>query len=94
MADCVETMYYTSNEENGRFKPWHGLGTPVETAPTSADAIRLAGLDWDVTQREVRTVDGLSIPGYYANVRSSDKECLWNTTLSFNNFFLLANSFY
>lgn len=27
---------------------WHGLGTVVSEAQTSADALRLAGLDWDV----------------------------------------------
>lgn len=28
---------------------WHGLGQVVETAQSSADAIKLAGLDWDVS---------------------------------------------
>ena len=28
--------------------PWHGLGTVVDTAPTSAEAIGLAGLDYQV----------------------------------------------
>lgn len=27
---------------------WHGLGTVVSEAQTSADALRIAGLDWDV----------------------------------------------
>ena len=27
---------------------WHGLGTVIESAATSADAIKLAGLDWTV----------------------------------------------
>jgi phage/plasmid-like protein (TIGR03299 family) len=30
---------------------WHGLGVNVAAAVTSADAIRLAGLDWDVSKR-------------------------------------------
>ena len=42
MSALVETMMYV------REKPWHGLGTQVEEAPTSADALRLAGLDWRV----------------------------------------------
>ena len=42
MSANVETMMYV------REKPWHGLGTRVEEAPTSADALRLAGLDWTV----------------------------------------------
>lgn len=43
MSANVESMFYA-----GREKPWHGLGTQVEGAPTSADALRLAGLDWTV----------------------------------------------
>ena len=43
MSANVESMFYA-----GREKPWHGLGTQVEEAPTSADALRLAGLDWTV----------------------------------------------
>jgi phage/plasmid-like protein (TIGR03299 family) len=30
---------------------WHGLGTVVDHAPTSAAAFKLAGLDWDVLTR-------------------------------------------
>lgn len=31
------------------YKPaWHGFGTVVQEAQTSADALRIAGLDWDV----------------------------------------------
>lgn len=39
MAHEVERMMYV------REKPWHGLGTMVQEAPTSADALRIAGLD-------------------------------------------------
>ena len=70
MSACVESMFSV------REVPWHGLGTIVEEAPTSADAIRLAGLDWEVNQEEVRTESGSKIPGYYANVRSSDGKVL------------------
>ena len=35
MSANVESMFYA-----GREKPWHGLGTQVEEAPTSADALR------------------------------------------------------
>ena len=37
----VETMFYV------REKPWHGLGTEVQEAPMSIDALILAGLDWE-----------------------------------------------
>ncbi len=70
MAANVETMFYT------REKPWHGLGTRVEEAPTSADALRLAGLDWEVAQEPVFTAAGDVIPSYRANVRNSDRKVL------------------
>lgn len=33
--------------------PWHKLGTIVEGTPTSADAIKLAGLDWTVEKHPI-----------------------------------------
>lgn len=44
MAANVETMFSV------RETPWHGLGEIIQDAPTSEDAIRLAGLDWEVVQ--------------------------------------------
>jgi phage/plasmid-like protein (TIGR03299 family) len=76
MSHEVETMYYTSNEANGRFVPWHGLGTPVAEALNSADALKTAGLDWTVEQTPVYTNELVQIPNYKANVRSSDKSVL------------------
>lgn len=70
MAANVETMFYT------REKPWHGLGTKVEEAPTSTDALRLAGLDWQVIQEPIYTDTGKRISGYKANVRDSDRKVL------------------
>lgn len=31
-----------------REKPWHGLGRVIESAPNAEEAIRLAGLNWEV----------------------------------------------
>lgn len=39
MAANVETMFSV------REKPWHGIGTVVQDAPGSREAIQLAGLD-------------------------------------------------
>lgn len=77
MSHNVESMFYceTIDSTGKRFVPWHGLGTPVTEAPTSADAIRLAGLDWNVQQKTVE-VDGVIVPGYKANVRDSDDSVL------------------
>lgn len=55
--------------------PWHGLGTIVQDAPTSRDALHLAGLDWTVIQRPV-IVDGNEVPNYKANVRDNDNSVL------------------
>lgn len=70
MAANVETMFYT------REKPWHGLGVYVEKAPTSEDALRLAGLDWKVRQEDVYTDTGAFIAGYKVNVRDCDDKIL------------------
>ena len=76
MAHEVESMFYVSNEENGRFVPWHGLGTPVQEALTSADAIKIAGLDWKVEAKPIYTDMNIEIPGYKANTRDSDNKVL------------------
>ena len=70
MSANVETMMYV------REKPWHGLGTKVDEAPTSAEALELAGLNWKVEQTPVYTVDGTLIPNYKANRRNTDKSVL------------------
>ena len=70
MAANVETLFSV------REKPWHGLGTIVMEAPTSADALRLAGLDWNVVQEPVYTGYNEMVKGYKANVRSTDRKVL------------------
>jgi len=71
MAANVETMFSV------REKPWHGLGTIVQDAPNSAEAIRLAGLDWAVIPKPL-FIDGNPEPieGLVANTRSSDNSVL------------------
>ena len=71
MAANVESMFYV------RETPWHGLGTRVNTAPSSSEALRLAGLDWDIVQQPIYTEgDENAIPGYRANVRDRDGRVL------------------
>ena len=70
MSANVESMLYT------REKPWHGLGVMCEEAPNSADALRIAGLDWTVESKPVFTDNGVEIPGYKLNMRSSDNKPL------------------
>ena len=70
MSANVESMFYV------REVPWHGLGTMVMEAPTSEEALRLAGLDWNVIQCSIETEDGVPIPGFKANIRETDEKVL------------------
>ncbi|MBQ9927320.1 MAG: DUF932 domain-containing protein [Lachnospiraceae bacterium] len=70
MAANVETMFSV------REKPWHGLGKIVMEAPTSAEALHLAGLDWNVVQEPIYTEFNEPVEGYKANVRDSDRKVL------------------
>ena len=70
MAANVESMFSV------REKPWHGLGIIVNEAPTSADALRLAGLDWNVVQEPVFTGWKEPVEGYRVNLRDSDRKVL------------------
>ncbi len=70
MAANVETMFSV------RKTPWHGIGTVVQDAPDSREALWLAGLDWHVEQKKIRTDDGSVIEGFWANVRDVDQKVL------------------
>ncbi len=70
MSAEVETMFYT------RTAPWHDLGTRVEDAPGSKEALEAAGLNWQVIQKEICTQDGRIIPGFRANIRDQDQRVL------------------
>ncbi len=70
MSAEVETMFST------REKPWHGLGKIVRQAPTSEEAMEMAGLNWNVVQEPVYTMHGDVVQGYKANVRDSDRKIL------------------
>ena len=70
MAANVETMFSV------RKTPWHGIGTVVQDAPDSREALWLAGLDWHVEQKKIHTDDGSVIEGFWANVRNVDQKVL------------------
>ena len=70
MAALVESMMYV------REVPWHGLGTKVDEAPNSKEAIKLAGLDWNVNPTVIYDANGKEISGYKANMRDSDQSIL------------------
>jgi phage/plasmid-like protein (TIGR03299 family) len=74
MAHEVEQMFSVIET------PWHRLGRIVQAAPTTEEAIRLAGLDWTVSEhpiyRKSELVDPsqalVPIPSHKAIVRDSD----------------------
>lgn len=45
-------------------------------APTSKEALELAGLDWKVIQKDIWTVDGIELDGFKANCRDTDGQVL------------------
>ena len=65
---------------------WHGLGTVVDQAPTSEAAIKLAHLEWEVTQQPIYTdssqqtlacgADKAQVAGWCANVRKDTGDVL------------------
>jgi hypothetical protein len=60
---------------------WHKLGTVVANALTSAQAIELARLNWEVEQWELKAFDRelgkeALVPGKYANVRKDTGKVL------------------
>ncbi len=70
MPANVETAMYN------KVPAWHGLGTVVSEAPTSADALHLAGLDWNVLPEKVYLKDGTEVPETVANIRDTDRSIL------------------
>ncbi|SEJ69207.1 phage/plasmid-like protein TIGR03299 [Dyadobacter koreensis] len=72
-------------------KAWHGLGQIVEAAPTSGEAIGLAGLDYQVVKTPVKTapfdlriehigvgvtVQEMVVPNHFATVRTDSMQPL------------------
>jgi phage/plasmid-like protein (TIGR03299 family) len=69
MAHEVENMLYVGAT------PWHSLGVKLDNPPTAAEAIKLAGLNWSVGLKALRTVDGESVD-HRATYRLSDGRIL------------------
>jgi phage/plasmid-like protein (TIGR03299 family) len=75
MSANVEDMFSV------RAVPWHGIGTIVEEAPNSEEALKLGGLDWEVIQEPAfitapETNAYVPVSGYKVNIRSTDREVL------------------
>lgn len=89
-------LNYNINTEKHSFfsvkeKAWHGLGTIIENYPTSAEAIRYAGLNYTVEKRPLFTfntennnadpeadiiIPEIVVPNFYANVRTDTDDVL------------------
>lgn len=63
----VESLFYMGST------PWHGLGTKVTEALTFEEAIRKAGLDWDVIKEPIYTEDKVQVPRFQAIRRTDNK---------------------
>lgn len=72
MAHEVEMMFSV------RETPWHGLGRIVREAPTSEEAIKLAGLDWRVVEQPIYWQNGIAneIETHKAVLRSDNHKLL------------------
>ena len=57
-------------------RPWHGLGTILTDCPTSAEAIKIANLGWDVLQEPIYLKNGNEVPDYFANIRNDTNDVL------------------
>jgi len=86
------------NEKTGKHsffsvkeKAWHGLGQIVESYPTSAEAIKFAGLDYTVEKRPLFTYDSeshranketdnvipkIDVPDFHATIRTDNEQVL------------------
>lgn len=63
-------MFYVRSEGT----PWHEEGTEVSEAKVAAEAIKLAGMDWNVIPEPVCDSRGVVIPEYQAMVRDTDRK--------------------
>ena len=71
-------------------RPWHGLGTVLENAPTIEEGIKIAGLDWDVSLRPIITDDAenISVDTHKIVVREDIRQPLGVVS---NNYKVLQN---
>ncbi|NHA03316.1 DUF945 domain-containing protein [Mucilaginibacter sp. HC2] len=85
-AATNEYSFFSVNE-----RAWHGLGKTVDQYPTSAEAIKHAGLDYTVEKRPLFTYDTenhqgdpdrdllipeIEVPNYFATIRTDTEQVL------------------
>lgn len=77
-------MAHNLNTANGKTSmmyvgevPWHRLGTKLENPATATEAIQVAGLDFRVVKKTLRTATpDLPVVGHYATVRTDNLQVL------------------
>ena len=69
MAHEIENMFSVQQV------PWHKLGIVVEKSPSIEEAIKLAGLDWEVGLKKLFTPEGTEVDAL-ATYRTSDNAIL------------------
>lgn len=55
---------------------WKGIGTEFDTNYSAEEALELAGLNWNVVQKDLFTEEGDKIEGFKANVKETDDTVL------------------
>jgi phage/plasmid-like protein (TIGR03299 family) len=83
MAHDIDTTTGRAAFYSHRQTPWHGLGTVVDEAQDSDGALRMGGLDWDVTLRPVffgafdeSNMGTGRVPNKFATVRGDTEAAL------------------
>ena len=76
MSALIENMFYVNEDGSSRNVPWHGIGTSIDHAASSEEALEISGLNWTVRQEDLVSTSGIDIPGYKANIRSTDNQFL------------------
>jgi len=55
---------------------WHKLGNLIQNAPSIAEGIKLAGMDWQVILERMLLADGKEVPNAFASIRNTDRSVL------------------
>lgn len=81
----AHNIYYNEQSEKHSFfsvkeKAWHNLGQVVQDYPTSTEAIRHAGLDYEVEKRKLFTHSfedtTIEVPNYFSTIRTDNNTVL------------------
>jgi phage/plasmid-like protein (TIGR03299 family) len=72
-----DTLFYVMASQ--RDVPWHGLGTPLTTAPTIQEAIVASGTNWEAELVALMIMDGnkaVTVPNHFAVQRQDTRQVI------------------